>query len=220
MRVTKRKLVTALFLGAVGASFCWFGAAEAGRFLVIDRPEHSDVIVVLSGDIDDIRIKHGLALLREGYAQQLILDVPDWPLYGRNQAEVAEEYLRKIASDQNGRVHVCRFLSDSTRQELTEVSHCVQANAPRAASGIIVTSAFHTRRALEVARLTLPQYYWSVAAVSDPQFDTHWWRGPRDARTTFTEWQKLLWWTIVERWTVKSPAKAESHLEKSSVGTN
>ncbi|HEY2469494.1 MAG TPA: YdcF family protein [Terracidiphilus sp.] len=206
MHTPKHKLVIALFLSAVGVSFCCLGAADAGRFLVIDRPEHSDIIVVLSGDIDDIRAKHGLMLLRKGYAKQLILDAPDWSLYGRNQAEAAEDYLRGTAPDQVGRVHVCRFSSDSTRQELTEVSNCIHTLAPATSSGIVVTSSYHTRRAFAIAQHTMPQYHWSVAAVPDPQFDVHWWLRREHAKTVLIEWQRLLWWTIVERWTVKMPA--------------
>jgi uncharacterized SAM-binding protein YcdF (DUF218 family) len=199
----KRKLFIALFLGVTAISFGCLGAVEAGRFLVIDQSQPSDLIVVLSGDIDDIRVKHGLMLLRKGYAQELILDAPDWPLYGRNQADSAENYLRSIAPDKIDRVHVCRFGSDSTRQELTEISKCIRTIAPTARSGIVVTSTFHTRRAVDIARVTLPQYRWSVAAVPDPLFDVHWWLSREHTETTLTEWQKLVWWSIAERWTVK-----------------
>lgn len=208
MAFTNRKLFIAL-VGAVAASVCWFLCAEAGRFLVIDSPQHADFIVVLSGDINDTRAVHALMLLRAGYASQLILDAPDWMLYGRNQAEMAEEYLRNAAPDQVGRVHVCRFSSDSTRQELVQVGGCIHSVIPDARSGLVVTSTYHTRRAVDVARRVQPQYDWSVAAAVDPQFDVHWWRSREQAKTALTEWQKLLWWTIAEQWITKVPPRSD-----------
>src|SRR6476646_657059 len=48
---------------------------------------------------------------------------------------------------------------------------------------LIVTSAYHTRRALAIFRHRLPQYQWSVAAAPDESaYGTDWWRhgpGPR-----------------------------------------
>lgn len=206
MGVPKRRLFIALAC-TLAITLCCFVAIDAGRFLVIDNPRHADFILVLSGDIDDVRAVHGLMLLREGYAQQLILDAPDSPLYGRNQAELAQEYLQRAAPDHVGRVHVCKFSSDSTRQELAEVSGCIHSLIPDARSGLLVTSTYHTRRAVEVARRVQPQYHWSIAAAVDPQFDVHWWRSREQAKTTITEWQKLLWWTLVEQWATNSPSR-------------
>jgi uncharacterized SAM-binding protein YcdF (DUF218 family) len=70
-----------------------------------------------------------------------------------------------------------------------------------ATSAIIVTSDFHTRRALEIFRKRLPQYHWSVAASSAPAnaaekyWKHRWW-----AKTVIDEWEKYLWWEVVDRW--------------------
>ena len=199
MRLSKRKLIIIACIGCISG----LTAVEAGRFLVVDDPERSDVIVVLFGGLDDIREEQGLMLLRKGYAQDLILDVPDWTLYGQKEPEAAQNFLRTFAGDQVGHVHVCKFVSDSTRRELLEISNCVSSLAPAAHSAIIVTSNYHTRRALEIARRLLPQYHWSAAAASDPQFKVNWWARSEYAKTFVTEWQKLLWWALIERWTVR-----------------
>lgn len=39
---------------------------SAGTFLILDNPERSDIAVVLSGDIGDVRFLHALSLLRSG----------------------------------------------------------------------------------------------------------------------------------------------------------
>ncbi|HEY2915413.1 MAG TPA: hypothetical protein VGK21_18755, partial [Candidatus Angelobacter sp.] len=49
-------------------------ARFAGSILVRDRPEKSDVIVVLAGDSQDERYRRGMELLRVGYARHLLLD--------------------------------------------------------------------------------------------------------------------------------------------------
>ena len=101
---TQLVVVVSSFVFAV-ASSC-VAAIAAGRLLVNDRPKYSDVIVVLFGGIDDLREQQAIALLRKGFAKDLILDVPDWTLYGRKQPEEAANFLRRVAPDQAGHVHV------------------------------------------------------------------------------------------------------------------
>lgn len=179
----------------------FFVAASSGRFLVVDRPERSDLIVVLSGDRDDVRFQHGLALLRKGYGHELILDAPDWSEYGRSSSDLALEYVRTAAPDQTSHLHVCTFRQNSTRSEVTEISNCLRAVAPAARTAMVVTSNFHTRRSLSVAQRVLPGYRWSVAAAQDPSFRPAWWEDRESAKTMLTEMQKLAWWYLVEKWT-------------------
>jgi uncharacterized SAM-binding protein YcdF (DUF218 family) len=196
MTKLSRFLIVILLVAAIG-----LGARRAGNWLVLNDPHHADVIVVLAGDLGDIRFQRGLELLREGYAQQLVLDAPTWIAYGRMASDLAREYVKEAAPDQQTQIHVCSFHSDSTLGELREVAPCLQAVAPQATTALLVTSDFHTRRALSIARRALPQYKWSVAATPDRQsFGTSWWRNRDWAKTTLLEWQKLCWWELVERW--------------------
>lgn len=175
-------------------------ARSAGRLLVVDQPGHADLIVVLAGDRGDTRFEHALELLRAGYAQDLILDAPDWVKYGRSDADYAAEFVRRAAPDRAGHVHVCQFTGDSTVQELSEIAPCLHRLAPAARTAIVVTSAYHTRRSLAVARQVLPQYAWTAGAAPDPDFNVTWWKKREWAKTTLTEWQKLLWWTLADQW--------------------
>jgi uncharacterized SAM-binding protein YcdF (DUF218 family) len=195
-KASRRRLVLIL-LAAIGLI-----ATRAGSWLVINDPQHSDVMVVLAGDFGDIRFQHGLGLLRDGYAQQLVLDAPDWVRYGRTEFDRARVYVRDAAPDKLTQIHVCSFHSDSTLGELREVAPCIRAIAPQATTALVVTSDYHTRRALSIARHVLPQYRWSAAAAPDTEnFGTAWWRNRQWAKTTLTEWQKFCWWQLVERWT-------------------
>jgi uncharacterized SAM-binding protein YcdF (DUF218 family) len=199
-----RKIYWRLFLSALLVSILGLTASFAGKWLVVDCPRHSDVIVVLTGDFGDIRFQHALKLLRGGYARELFYDAPDWIHYGRTDADLARTYVQAIASDQAGHIHVCSFHEDSTVDELREVAPCIRAVAPHAATAIVVTSNFHTRRALSIVRHTLPQYQWSVAAVPSPFFfGTPWWHKREWIKTTLIEWQKSCWWFLVERWSTR-----------------
>jgi uncharacterized SAM-binding protein YcdF (DUF218 family) len=197
------RLLLKLLIIALGVSALCVLAMEAGRLLVVDAPQRSDFMLVLSGDYDDIRSKHGLMLLRSGYAQQLILDAPEGVMYGRKLSDAAQSYLQATAPDETGHVHVCSFKSNSTQQEMREVRDCIHGIVPGARSAMVVTSNYHTRRSLEIARRLMPQYQWSVAAATDPQFRVDWWRSRESAKIMLTEWQKLVWWDLVERWMVR-----------------
>ena len=68
-------------------------------------------------------------------------------------------------------------------------------------SVLLVTSDFHTRRALSIFKSRLPNYRWSVAACRDDSvFQPDWWRRREWAKTAFMEWTKLIWWEAVDRW--------------------
>lgn len=175
-------------------------ALFAGRLLVTDHPEKSDVIVVLAGDSQDQRYRRGMELLRAGYGSRLFLDASsDSSYFGHTPAEYAENFLRQDAGEMSSRVSVCPFEEDGTATETLYVARCL---APlHARSVLLVTSDFHTARARSIFAQRLPQYRWSVAAAYDPRiFGVRWWRRREWAKTAFEEWLKVIWWNVVDRW--------------------
>ena len=177
-----------------------FFALFAGRLLVRDRPERSDVIVVLAGDSQNERYHRGMELLRSGYGNHLFLDAQsDSTYFGHSPVEYADAFLKQDAGDISAKVSVCPFEEDSTLTETGFVAKCLESLHAR--SALLVTSDFHTRRALSVFTHRLPQYHWSVAAAHDLRvFDTRWWRQREWAKTTFLEWLKVIWWNAIDRW--------------------
>jgi uncharacterized SAM-binding protein YcdF (DUF218 family) len=141
-----------------------------------------------------------LNLLREGYGQRLVLDAPNRVHYGRNLTTAARDYLQRAALDQISRVDVCSISSNSTRRELAQVDLCIQRIAPGASSGLIVTSDYLSRRSLVMAQRVLPRYKWSIASARELDLGPRWWRNRESAKIVLTEWQRLVWWTMVERW--------------------
>jgi hypothetical protein len=190
------KLTVLLGLTALFAAF----ALSAGRLLVRDRPTKSDVIVVLAGDSFDERYNRGMELLRLGYAKHLFLDVAsDHHYFGRLPTEIAAEFIERDTHDMRGFVSVCPFAEDSTVSEAKYVGRCL--GPLHAGKVLLVTSDWHTARALSVFKSRLPQYEWSVAAARDPDmFGVEWWRRREWAKTTLLEWLRVAWWNVIDRW--------------------
>jgi DUF218 domain len=176
-------------------------ALRSGKFLVVDYPERSDVIVVLAGDHDDRRYSRGMELMCAGYGRQMLLDVPAGELYGHSYAEYATDFVARSAGDMKSQIRICVIQNDSTVQEAPDIARCLAQIHPEVRSVLVVTSDFHTRRARWILRSRLPQYSWSVAAVRDPSiFGESWWRRREWAKTCVYEWERLAWWSLSESW--------------------
>ncbi|HTU40098.1 MAG TPA: YdcF family protein [Candidatus Aquilonibacter sp.] len=171
--------------------------ADAGSFLIIDRPRPSDVIVVLAGETNR-RPERALQLLSQGYARRVVLDVPaNSKIYEFTQVQLAQQYIRDLP--QGASVSVCPIEGLSTKAESKDVASCLAR--VDAKSVLLVTSDFHTRRALSVFRRELPQYTYSVAASRDhEQFGSHWWTHRQWAKTLVDEWLRMFWWKTVDQW--------------------
>jgi uncharacterized SAM-binding protein YcdF (DUF218 family) len=65
----------------------------------------------------------------------------------------------------------------------------------------LVTSDYHTRRAISIFRHMVLGYGYSVAAAFDSrEFGVRWWEHREWAKTNLGEWTKLVWWELVDRW--------------------
>ena len=187
------RLLILLFMVAIFAAL----ASQAARFLVVDDPEKSDAIVVLAGDTK-VRPVRGLVLLRQGMAPRLFLDAETRDvIYDQPLVEIVQKYVNSLG--EANRVSVCPITGYSTIAEADDVSRCLQSLGPHRV--LIVTSEFHTRRALMIFRHRLPQYQFSAAAARNgAEFGEAWWTNREWAKVTFDEWLKMLWWEAVDRW--------------------
>ena len=87
----------------------------------------------------------------------------------------------------------------STSAEAQEASRCLEKVGGR--NVLLVTSDYHTRRAVAIFRHEIPRLNFSVAAAHDPrEFGVKWWQHREWAKTNFNEWMKLVWWEAVDRW--------------------
>jgi uncharacterized SAM-binding protein YcdF (DUF218 family) len=169
--------------------------SQAGSFLIINAPEHADVILVLEAP-DDSPYRHAVRLQQQGYAPRILLDAGIGRMvFGKSEADLATEFLNRTSP---GRAKVCPTVHDSTFGEAADVKRCLERL--NLSSVLLVTSDFHTRTALSIFRTRLPQYRWSVAAASAPYHDAdQWWKHRAWAKTVLDEWNQYLWWELVDR---------------------
>jgi DUF218 domain len=193
---SRRKLVGVVACLVLAVLLIAF-VAQAGKALVVDAPERSDVILVLAGETDR-RPALALELLDRGYGKAVIIDVPSAArLYRFSQVELAQEYIQSLP--QKNSIRVCPIVGLSTRDESHDAEKCLEGLESRRV--LIVTSDFHTRRALEIFRHELRDRSFSVAASYDAaEFGTRWWTNRQWAKTFLNEWLRLIWWNVVDRW--------------------
>jgi hypothetical protein len=172
-------------------------ATKAGNFLIVDAPGRSDAILVLAGETDR-RPQRALELLSQGYGRRVVLDVPtNAKVYEFTQIELAQKYIEDLP--QPAPVSICPIHGLSTKDESREAEKCLQGEGAK--SVLIVTSDFHTRRALEVFRREFPEHEYSVAAArNDEGFGSRWWTHRQWAKTFVDEWLRLIWWKAIDQW--------------------
>jgi hypothetical protein len=172
-------------------------AAKAGGFLVLEDPRPSDVILVLAGETDK-RPERALQLLAQGYGRRIVMDVPaETKIYDFTQMHLAQQYVEHLP--QPALVTVCPIVGLSTKDESKDAEKCLKHAGARTV--LLVTSDFHTRRALSVFQREIRGHDYSVAGSHDAeQFGERWWTHRQWAKTFVNEWTRLLWWKLVDQW--------------------
>lgn len=171
--------------------------STSGRFLVVNDPQRCDLIVVLAGETDR-RPGRGLELLQKQYAPRLMLDVPaNEKIFDQQTLDIAQKFVNSLP--EHDRISICPIFGLSTKAEAQDGSRCI-AESP-AHRILLVTSDYHTRRALSTFRHELPAQQFFIAATEDPkEFGHPWWRHRQWAKMNFNEWLKLIWWEVIDRW--------------------
>jgi uncharacterized SAM-binding protein YcdF (DUF218 family) len=165
--------------------------------LVVNAPQPSDVILVLAGETDH-RPARAVQLLQQGYAPRIVLDVPaDAKIFDSTEIQLAEKYVAHLP--QAALVQICPIVGLSTRDESHDAEQCLAHEKGNRI--LIVTSDYHTRRALSIFRHEVHGKTFSIAAAyDDTQFGTRWWTHRQWAKTFYEEWLRLAWWNAVDRW--------------------
>lgn len=169
----------------------------SGNFLVVNDPQPADVIVVLAGETN-WRPARALQLLSQGYAPRMMLDVPaNAIIYNQNTLDIARQYVQTLPRKEA--VDICPIPGLSTKEEARDVRRCLQGTGVRRV--LVVTSDYHTRRARSTFQHELRGYQISIAAAFDSkEYGVPWWYHRQWAKMNFDEWQRLMWWELVDRW--------------------
>lgn len=173
------------------------GILLSDPLLSINNAKLSDAILVLDGDESNaLRYQKALSLIAAGYGREVVVDANGpraWS--GAMEGDLIEGSSSATAKLLKANVNVCRTTATSTRTEAANANRCLsQLGAKRV---LIVTSFYHTRRALSIFTTLLPQYEWSVAGTNPPTQLSPW---LTLRRHVVTEWCKLLYWELVTRW--------------------
>ena len=151
----------------------------------------------LGGGNNDLRYWNGVRLMNEGWAPRLLLDVfAKGQTFGNMDIDLARDFVVRTTPGQST---VCPVIINSTYGEAKHIADCLRGTGVK--SILVVTSNYHTRRALAILQKRLPQYRISIYAAPDPYFfGQRWWQTREWAKTTLSEWQRYIWWLFVDRW--------------------
>lgn len=193
-------LYVAIPLAALAA--LWLAAVATARWLVVSEPlPHADAALVLSGaPVYAARVRHGAALLEAGRVDRIVL-TDDGVRRGWSRSlhtnpfmidwSVAELARLGVPRD---RVTVLGGRVSSTHDESIAIARYAAEHHLRTLT--VVTSPYHTRRALWSVRRAL--HGQDVTVGSDPA-----WNAPDYAPPTFSWW--LGSWRAVATELVKLP---------------
>lgn len=166
----------------------WMG--WMGAFLVdAEEPLRADIVIVLAGDTYGHRILKGAELVKDGYAPGVVVSGPPG-FYDLHENELAIPFAVRRGYPAAWFIpvpHNALSTRDEARALLPEIE---KLHARRV---IVVTSDYHTRRALRIVRLAWPGIEVHMVAAPDEFFTTNgWWRTREGRKIFFLEWTKTL----------------------------
>ncbi|HKW96942.1 MAG TPA: YdcF family protein [Bryobacteraceae bacterium] len=189
-RSLKHKLLfTALFLVVLFFTHSiWFGwMAEA--LVHSDQPFHAGLIVAIAGDPYGHRILKAAELVKQGYAPQILVSgAPGF--YDLHENDLAIPFAVRRGYPAQWFIPFPHE-AHSTDEEAQAIIPELRRRGVRRV--ILVTSDYHSRRALRTFRKYGPDIDMRMVAVPDPHFNPHgWWRSREGRKIFFLEWSKTL----------------------------
>ena len=185
-------LVTALAVLLI----CWEATLNyLGRFLIHSQtPQRADLILVLAGDFWGPRVVTGADLAVHGFAPLALMS--GTPYAGRPDGELAIEFLAKKG-------YPTRLFQSFGHTSHSTIEEAIVLRPELARRGVkrvlLVTSAYHSRRASIVFRLFCPDIQFIAIPAPDAHYHPDgWWKDSSSRRLFFSEWIKILGTILVE----------------------
>lgn len=157
------------------------------NFLVVNEiPKPSDVIIVLSGDTG--RVEHGVRLYQLGYADKILFTG------GASRNMSRQAISLGVAED-----HILvERKSHTTFENARNSWEMMQAQGFK--SAIVVTSAYHTKRASIIFAQFFPRPDLTICSVPyDLSTSDNWLKDRNIAMAVIIEYLKLAWHYLFER---------------------
>jgi uncharacterized SAM-binding protein YcdF (DUF218 family) len=164
-------------------------AVSLGAYLIRDDgAAPADAALVLAGDATGGRILRGCELARAGLVRTVYMSGP-FAVYGRNEADLAIDFAVARGCDPRW-FQPLYTNADSTRDEANIYVSALRSRGVK--SLLLVTSAYHTRRAKAVFE-KVAQGSPAIRAVAVPDAATapeRWWKTRPARKVIFMEWTK------------------------------
>jgi uncharacterized SAM-binding protein YcdF (DUF218 family) len=188
--------VRRLFLIAVALSALCLWLANAGNLLIdSETPIRADAIVVLAGNAPD-RLPWAQQLRNQGFAELLIVSNEPVHTHGLETTWLALHAAGVSAPEipDSALIVIDNPPPESTIDEAHRAADLMQSRGLH--SALLVTEAFHSRRATLLFKAAFSRKGLTVRSVAVPDsFDlAHWWAHPLAARRVVEEWAKLLYY--------------------------
>ena len=185
----------------------WFVAWIAARALIVDADiPKADAIVVLSGSSTYVERTHKAAELYNQGRAPLVILTDDNTRGGWSSAQQRNPYFVERAHEElvkqgvpPAQIRVAPGLASGTSEEAVVIKD--YAVAQRLHSLLVVTSAYHSRRALRTLRKTFAATGTTVGMVTAPTgwqtpAPAFWWLHLEGWRSVAGEWVKLIYYFV------------------------
>ncbi len=178
-------------LGLLGISLGEWRAVLAylGNYLICsDAPQSADLILVLGGNFWGPRVLKGGDLAVQGYAPRVLFSGGFYQ--GHHEGELAIDFLVQQGYPRRG----LEFFGHNAKSTIEEAIALRDELARRGVKRILlVTTSFHSRRAVIVFRLFCPGIQFISVPASDPQYNPDtWWTNAGSRSFFFSEWAKIV----------------------------
>lgn len=162
--------------------------AYLGEFLVSPQaPQSADLILVLAGDFWGPRVVKGADLAMQGYAPVALFS--GTPYQGRMDGELAIEFLAKMG-------YPTRSFQSFGHHATSTITEAIVLRPEVERRGVkrvlLVTSAYHSRRAGIVFRLFCPGIQFIAIGAPDNLYcPDDWWEDANSRKLFVSEWAKI-----------------------------
>jgi uncharacterized SAM-binding protein YcdF (DUF218 family) len=162
----------------------------AGSFLNVGQPPvRADAALVLAGGFPGDRILKAAELKRQGYVPVVYVSGPTI-IYETGECAVSVPFAVRHGYTESD----FHCVPNEAYNTLDEARACCAAlEHAGVKSFLLVTTAFHTRRATAIYRRICPKLAFTPVASEDPMFQNRqWWKAREGRKDIFLEYTKLL----------------------------
>lgn len=191
-----RSLLVFVFALLVVALIRWQATLSyLGSYLICSQaPQSADLILVLGGDFYGPRVFKGVELKKLGYAPTVLISSP--PYRGRPEGEFAIAFLAEHGYPTDAIETFVHNARSTTEEAIALRGELARRGVKRV---ILVTAAFHSRRAAIVFWLFCPGIHFISVPAPDPFYHSNgWWRDETSRRLFYSEWAKIFGSALAE----------------------